>query len=46
MSRWPCSLWERFTRVARTGWLSAVLEPTMRTRPAFSMSAMEPASPP
>ena len=32
MSFCPRSLCARFTRVARTGWLSAVLLPTMRTR--------------
>ena len=46
MSRWPRCLCERLTRVASTGWLSAVLEPTMMTRPAISMSEMEPESPP
>ena len=43
--RWPRSLCERFTRVASTGWLSAVFDPTIRTSAAFSMSAIEPLSP-
>ena len=46
MRRWPRSLCERLMRVARTGWLSAVLVPTIITRSAFSMSEMEPESPP
>ena len=39
---WPAL----FTRVARTGWLSAVLLPMIRTRPARAMSVIDPTSPP
>ena len=42
---WP-SFCARFTRVARTGWLSAALLPTVITRLAFSMSLMVPLSAP
>ena len=37
-NRCPRNLCARFTRVASTGWLSAVLLPTMTTRPALSIS--------
>ena len=33
-------------RVASTGWLSLVFDPMTTTSEAFSMSAMEPESPP
>jgi hypothetical protein len=36
----------RLTRVASTGWLSAVLLPMISTRPACSMSVIDPESPP
>jgi hypothetical protein len=36
----------RLTRVASTGWLSAVLLPMISTSPAFSMSVIDPESPP
>ena len=45
ISFWPSSLCELFTRVAMTGWLSAVLLPMMSTRFACSTSVMEPESP-
>ena len=42
----PRSLCDCFTRVASTGWLSAVLLPIISTRSACSMSEMDPESPP
>jgi len=42
----PFSLCDRFTRVASTGWLSAVLLPTITTSSACSISEIEPESPP
>ena len=46
ISRCPRCLCDRFTRVASTGWFSAGFAPTINTRPAFSISAIEPASAP